>query len=116
MKQKTIILDIETSPLIAFVWDVGEQYVRYDQVIKDWDIMAWSAKELGKPESTRVYYDRRDSLTDLQILKPLRELLDKANIVITQNGKKFDSRKITARFIEHKLAPPSPYKHIDTYL
>ncbi len=114
--EKTIILDIETSPLVVLVWDVGEQYVRHDQILKDWDIMSWSAKELGKPEHTRVYYDRRNSLSDLQILKPLRDLLDESRIVITQNGKKFDSRKITARFIEHKLTPPSPYTHIDTYV
>src|SRR5260221_2504299 len=109
------VLDIETSPIVALIWDVGEQHVRHDQILKDWDIMAWSAKRLGDPKS-HVYYDRRNGLSDKQILKPLRKLLDEADVIITQNGKKFDARKIDARFAIHRIQPPSPYKHIDTYL
>ena len=116
MKLKSLILDIETSPLVVLVWDVGEQYIQHTQILKDWDIMSWSAKWVDEPDSSMAYYDRRNSLSDLQILKPLWKLLNEADIVITQNGKKFDARKITARFIEHGLPPTSPYKHIDTYL
>ncbi len=113
---KVIVLDIETSPCVVLVWEMGEQHIRPDQLLKDWDIMAWSAKVLGKPAASRVYYDRRKGLSDKQILKPLRKLLDWADVVITQNGKKFDARKINARFMIHGIPPPSPYKHIDTYL
>lgn len=116
LEQKAIVLDIETSPCVVLVWEMGEQHIRPDQLLKDWDIMAWSAKILGKPASSRVYYDRRKGLSDKQILWPLRRLLDWADVVITQNGKKFDARKITARFMIHGIPPPSPYKHIDTYL
>jgi DNA polymerase elongation subunit (family B) len=116
MQPKVAILDIETSPLVVLVWDIKDQYIRPDQIVKDWDIMAWSAKWLGEPEASRVYYDRRHNLTDKQLLKPLRKLLDTADIVITQNGKKFDSKKINARFILNGITPPSPYKHLDTYV
>ena len=65
-----------------------------------------------------MYRDQRnakDILDDKAILKPLWKLLDEADIVITQNGKNFDSPKLNARFIMHGWAPPSPYKHLDTY-
>lgn len=113
---RALLIDIETSPCVALVWEMGEQHIRPDQLLKDWDIMAWSAKWLGEPASSQVYYDRRKGLSDKQILKPLRRLLDEADVIITQNGKKFDARKINARFMIHGILPPSPYKHIDTYL
>lgn len=112
---RALLLDIETSPLVVLVWDIKDQYVSPDQILKDWDIMAWSAKWLGEAKS-HVYYDRRKGLSDKQILKPLWTLLNEADIVITQNGKAFDSKKINARFMIHGMPPPSPYKHHDTYL
>ena len=35
-------------------------------------------------------------------------------MVITQNGKKFDVKKLNARFVMNGYQPPSGYKHIDT--
>jgi len=112
-KNKVLVLDIETSPILAYIWELGEQRVRVDQIHSDWYIMAWSAKWLS--EKQIHYYDTRNQKTDKQILQPLWQLLDEADIVITQNGQKFDSRKINARFIQHKMSPPKPYRHIDTY-
>jgi hypothetical protein len=48
------------------------------------------------------------------VLKGIWCLLDEADIIITQNGKAFDAKKLNARFIINKMNPPSPYRHIDT--
>src|SRR6185295_9016112 len=55
-------------------------------------------------------------LSEKTILQSIWKLLDEADVVITQNGKSFDSRKLNARFIHYGMRPPSPYRHIDTYL
>lgn len=117
-KQKVLVIDIETSPILAYIWELKDQYVNLNQVVQDWSIMAWSAKWLGEPASSIKYYDQRNLKpgNDLPILKPLWNLLNEADIVLTQNGKKFDSRKINARFMLHGMKPPRPYKHLDTYL
>lgn len=114
--QKTLILDIETSPLLVYVWGIREQFIGLDQIHSDWYIMAWSAKWLGEKEIH--YYDRRDCKPgdDKPILQPLWKLLNEADIVITQNGKRFDSRKINARFMLNDMKRPKPYRHFDTYL
>jgi RNase H-like protein len=116
MEPKVLILDIETSPLLVYVWDLKDQYVGLNQIVKDWDIMAWSAKWLGEPANAIKYYDRRGKSTDYHILWPLWKLLNCADIIITQNGKAFDAKKINARFMLHGMPPPKPYKHLDTYL
>lgn len=116
--QKVLVVDIETSPLLVYVWGLKDQYVGLNQMIQDWHIMAWSAKWLGDPPNKIVYMDQRRLKVgnDLPILRPLWRLLNKADIVLTQNGRAFDSKKINARFMLHGLKPTKPYKHLDTYL
>ena len=53
---------------------------------------------------------------DKPLLKGIRDLLDEADIVIAQNGKSFDVRKVNARLIQHGFQPPSPYRVVDTML
>jgi hypothetical protein len=47
-------------------------------------------------------------------LTELWALLDEADVVITQNGKHFDQRKVQAKFLEYEFQPHSSYKHVDT--
>src|ERR1019366_850928 len=114
-KQRVLILDIETSPITAYVWGLKDQNISLNQIVKDWHIMAWAAKWLGEPAKKITYMDTRKYSEEF-ILNFLWELLDEADILITQNGKGFDSPKINARFIHYGMKPPSPYKHLDTYL
>ena len=86
--------------------------------------MSWSAKWLeGKdgtvygPHNKVMYMDQRnvkDISDDRLLLKGLWALLDKADVVITQNGDAVDIKKIYARFIMQGFTPPSSFKSIDT--
>ena len=117
-KPRVLILDIETAPILAYVWQLKDQNVGLSQIDKDWHVMAWAAKWLGDPPSKTIYRDQRNAKNmedDKEILQPIWKLLDEADIVITQNGKNFDGPKLNARFITHGMNPPSPYKHLDTY-
>lgn len=78
--------------------------------IKTFTILSVAYKWLHKP--TQIL--SCDTLTERQLLLRLHNLLDTAEIVIAHNGDSFDIRKINARFIIHKIKPPSPYRTIDT--
>lgn len=112
---KIITLDIETSPIIAYVWGLWKQNVGLNQIIRDWSVLSFSAKTLGEDE---VRYhdvaDQSDYYDDEAIMALLWHELDEADIVITQNGIRFDHRKINARFLALGMPPPSPYKMVDT--
>jgi DNA polymerase elongation subunit (family B) len=117
-KLKTLVFDLETSPLVLFAWDLRDQNFSISNIQQDWHVMAWAAKWLDDPASKVIYRDLRNAKNtndDKEILGDLWKLLDEADIVITQNGQKFDSPKINARFIMHGMKPPSPYRHLDTY-
>src|SRR5690349_778926 len=99
--------------MLVYVWQLKEQFVGVNQIHTDWHIMAWSAKWLEEKKVS--YYDMRNQKAgnDLLILKPLWKMLNEADIVITQNGKEFDAKKINARFMLNGMKPPKPYVHHD---
>lgn len=121
---KILVVDIETAPIMAHVWGLWQQDVSLTQIEKDWHVMAWCAKwfkaadgTVYGPHSNLIYRDQRnakDLTDDKEILKDIRKLLDEADIVIGQNSKNFDIKKLNARFILNGLKPYSKFKHVDT--
>jgi hypothetical protein len=114
---KILVFDIETAPILAHVWGLWENNVSLNQIQSDWHILSWSAKWLNDSADKVMYQDQRgmkNIADDSKILKGIWNLLDEADIVITQNGKRFDQKKLNARFILSGFPPPSSYRHIDT--
>jgi len=114
---KVLIFDIETSPIVAYVWGLWDNNVSLNMIKKDWHVLSWSAKWLGDPPEKTMYEDQRNVKNmedDSKILKSIWKLLDEADVVITQNGIKFDQKKLNARFVLNGLKKPSSFKHIDT--
>lgn len=117
---KVLLFDIETAPIIAHVWSLWENNVALNQIVSDWHVLSWSAKWLNDPPSKIMYMDQRSSKNisdDTTILEGIWDLLDQADVVVTQNGRSFDKKKLYARFIIKKIRdrkPPSSFKHIDT--
>jgi DNA polymerase elongation subunit (family B) len=117
-QSKCLVLDIETAPILAYVWGIRDQHIAVNQIHHDWHVIGWAAKWLGDAPSKTFYADQRNAKQledDREILERLWKLLDEADIVVTQNGQNFDAPKLNARFILNGIKPPSPYKHLDTY-
>ncbi len=113
---KVLFIDIETSPLLSYTWGLFDQNVGLNQIHTDTHILSWSAKWAGEGKEV-MYMDQRfekDIENDKKIVKAVWQLLDEADIVIGQNHRRFDIKRLNARFIEHGLTPPSSYKTIDT--
>lgn len=114
---KVLIYDIETAPILGYVWGLWENNVGLNQIYSDWHVLSWSAKWLDAPENEVMYMDQRGKANiedDREILAFIWGLLNEADVVITQNGKSFDQKKLNARFVMNGFQPPSTYKHIDT--
>jgi hypothetical protein len=116
-KPKVLLLDIETSPIISYTWGLFDQNIGLNQIKEDWHLLSWSAKWLDEPASKIMYADQRSARNikdDTNLLRGIWKLIDKADILITQNGVAFDMKKLNARFIQKGFKPASSVKHIDT--
>jgi len=112
---KILVFDIETSPMVAYVWARWKQNVYLEQTISEWFMLCWAAKWIGgEMMSDCVTPEEAVSEDDKRITKSLWMLLNEADIVIAHNGSKFDIPKMNSRFAVHGLKPPSPYRQIDT--
>lgn len=109
---KTLILDIETAPSLAYVWSYWKQNIGHDMVA-DYGgyIMSCSLKWLG--ETDIIYLENRKH-NDRKIVKDICKYLDEADFVVAHNGAKFDIPFIRARAVINDVPPPSPFKVIDT--
>jgi len=112
-----LFLDIETAPIVAYVWQLFDQNVALNQIKGDWHLLSFSAKWAHEPKSKIIYHDQRNEKKiedDFKLLEKVWDLLDKADIVIGQNSMKFDIKKLNSRFILNDMKPPSSYRQIDT--
>jgi DNA polymerase elongation subunit (family B) len=114
---KLLFFDIETSPLLVYTWGLYDQNIGLNQVVEDWSVLSWAAKW---QDSKNILYDdnrnARNIRDDKRLLKGIWRLLNEADVVVTQNGKQFDQKKLNARFNINDMRPPSSFQHIDTRL
>ena len=114
-RPKIFVLDIETAPMLSYHWGLFDQNIALNQIKKDWHLLSFAAKELNQPKI--IYADQRNVKNienDKHLAEKLWVILDSADIIIGQNIKAFDRKKINARFLHHGMKPPSNYKMIDT--
>jgi hypothetical protein len=108
---KTLLYDLETSPLISYTWGIYEQNVI--KIKEQAHILSFAYKWLGD-KSVKAY-----SLPDFKgdkkkLVEKLHELFDEADVIIAHNGNHFDNKVANREFVRFNLTPPSPYKTIDT--
>jgi hypothetical protein len=115
VKPRVLTFDIETAPFEVYSWGLNDQYLNVSQMKTPRSVLSFAAKWLG--EKVVTYFgtgSQRDVRDDKGIMQKLWRLLDEADVIITQNGKRFDEPIVRGRFLVHGLGLPSPYKHIDT--
>ena len=112
---KILVLDIETSNIIAKVWGLWNQNVGLNQVVKHSSIFSYSAKFIG---DDKIFYDdtffQKDRRDDKRIVTQLVELINQSDFILAHNGVKFDMTRIRARATVHGLPAVKEVHEIDT--
>jgi hypothetical protein len=107
---KILLLDIETAPSLAYVFQYWNQNISIDKVEVPDYMLCWAAKWY---KDDTIYTGDIQHGTSKQMLKELHKLLNEADAVVHFNGKKFDIPWINRELILAGYAPPSPFKEID---
>lgn len=114
---KILHIDIETSLMLVQAWGIGKQFVAYDDIVQDWNILSYCAKWHGV--NTVLYDDLREQsnpIKDKRLCTGLAKVLTEADVAVAHNGKKFDIRKIRARMSMNKLPPIPDTRIVDTLI
>ena len=113
---KILLLDIETTPILAFVWGLWDQNINLQGIEQDWHLISWSARWLfdGTTYSDVLFPEEAKQHNDERICASMWNLLDQADITVTHNGNGFDLKRLNTRFLANKMVPPTPYQSIDT--
>lgn len=109
---RTLLLDIENSPNLAYVYKVWQTDIHADMLQETSEVISFAYKWLG--EDDLGFYSKYHNGKRPMILKAW-ELLNEADVVMTYYGKKHDVPHLNTEFIKIEYPPPSPFKHIDLY-
>jgi uncharacterized protein YprB with RNaseH-like and TPR domain len=112
---KVLFIDIELKPILAHVWRLFDQNIGLNQIQEDWSILSYCAKWQG--DDNVIYEDlegQSDFEDDSVLLPGLWKLLNEADIVVGQNSKRFDIKKVNARLVLNGYPKPSTFRQIDT--
>lgn len=113
---RIVTLDIETAPLSSYHWGLWQENIGIEQIGTEWSILSVAWKWLGETKVHQVDTAGRNVRNDRKLLGALWSVLDQADIVVGQNAKKFDVRKINARLLLSGFRPYAPVKIVDTML
>ena len=112
-----LFIDIETAPIKGYSWQLFDTNVLH--VIEPTYLLSFSYKwGHEKKVSTLALPDfkgyKPGDTNDRELLHALACLLNICDIAIAHNGDGFDFKKINSRLLTHNIAPPRPYKTVDT--
>lgn len=113
---RILLLDIETSLMKFYGFSPKVEYIPHELMIQDWSVLCWGAKWLFEPEIMGDSATPEESMNreDERLLGGIWDLIDEADIVVTQNGINFDLKKLRSRFLMGGYNPPSPFMNVDT--
>lgn len=113
MSFRILFWDIETTPVLGWVWGLYDQNLQYGDVEQDWHVICAAWQWLGEDEIQSVVANGKN---DLPVIKKLHSLISSADAIVAHNGNRFDWGKFMARVIYHKLPPVDQPIMIDTLL
>lgn len=114
-KPKILIFDIETSTMLAHIFNPRTEYVGQKQIVQDVSVLSVAAKWW---KEKKVFYKdtfkNKNKRDDLEVCKFIHELIEEADILVGHNIDRFDIKKLNGRFIKHGLKPLPKPQTVDT--
>lgn len=115
---KVLFFDLETAPLLAYVWGPREDWIPHDRMIHDSFLLAWTAKWRGEDKVMTGLLTSKEAKAqdDTRIVIKLADLIRQADIVVAHNANRFDVPMFNNRLLLLGLEPLGPVKTIDTLI
>lgn len=112
-KPKILLIDIETTPIIAMLWATRKQNVSVDQILEPHSILCFAYKWLGDKAVSFVSAKSRVGSGFTKMIQTAYDLISEADMVCHFNGRTFDMKRLNNQFVKLGLTPPPPIPQID---
>lgn len=113
---KTLLFDIETAPMLAYIWRAKTEYVNPQAIIHEVFLLSWAAAWEGqrKIHGDVLTSDEALAQDDSRIVKSLADMIREADIVVAHFGNGFDIPMLNNRLLLLGQEPLGPIRSIDT--
>ena len=116
MKRHRLFYDIETSFCKGHFWRPGyNQRIGPEQITDYAKIISAHWKWEGEEEEVHHAHWGLEKQCDKSLIKKLLKQFEKADEIVTHNGKKFDTPWVRTRALYHGIPMRPDYNEIDTY-
>lgn len=117
---RVLLIDIESSPNLSWIWGKYEQNALGD-FISERQIIAYAWKWLGDKDvrvrSLPMYPGyKKNKHNNKALVADLHKLYSEADFVVGHNVSAFDEKMINTEFIVHGFKPPKRHRLLDTLL
>jgi len=102
---RVLVYDIETTPVLAWIWRCGEQVVNHGQLhseVNTTKIICITYRWLHESKAKALIFNLK-TLDDSEIVKQFDVLVKQADVIIGKNNNRFDNKHINFRRMIHGL-------------
>lgn len=114
---KILMIDIETSPAVTYVWDIFKPVIGVEQIITPTSLLCFSYAWFENGKMGKVQFvdagGKLEGQAFVSMVRKAHELLSEADAVCHFNGESFDVPRLNAEFLRLRLPPPPPAHQID---
>lgn len=112
-KPRIIVFDIETLHMHIASFDLRQENYGIDNVLEEWSVCSFAAKVVGSKENLQI--NTKGSRNDKALLIKAYKFLETADVLVSQNGIRFDLPKMNSRAAVNKLSPNLLHRkmHVD---
>ena len=113
---RLLFYDIETAPMLAFIWQLKTDYVGPAMLEHDIFLLSYAAKwsDGTKVQSGVLTPSEARGQDDSRIVKSLAHLMKQADYLVAHNGDRFDLPMVNNRLLVNGLDPIGHVQTIDT--
>ena len=109
-RAKVLTFDIETRPMVGYIWGPKTRYVTPDKITDHGGMLTWAAKWYGERE---VMFSADWTDGHEGMVRRLHDLINEADIVVGYNSDRFDLRRVRNEFVRLGLPPTNPVRSVD---
>lgn len=109
---RTLILDIETRPNLAYVWKLWKENIPTARLIEQGQVISFAAKWLGEKKVIFAsdFHDGHEAM-----IRKAYELFEEADVIVHYNGTSFDVPHLNTEFALLGLPAPTSHRDVDLY-